>query len=72
MQRPATIRNEPKWIKYCTKIRARALDLIDGKMSLIDAASILWTLDIATHAQADTDLRLGGLRYTPCTIVIYA
>jgi hypothetical protein len=58
--------------KVLHKFRARALDLIDGKMSLIDAASALWTLDIATHAQADTDLRLGGLRYTPCTIVIYA
>jgi hypothetical protein len=60
MQRPAIIGNE---IKYCTKFRARALDLIHGKMSLIDAASALWTLDIATHAQADTHLRLVGLRY---------
>ncbi len=25
MQRPNTLKNEPKWIKDCTKIRARAL-----------------------------------------------
>jgi hypothetical protein len=46
MQRPETIRNEPKWIKDCTKIRARALALIDGKISLIDAALALQKLAI--------------------------
>jgi len=42
------------------------------QMSLIDAAPRSWTLDIAMHAEADTDLHWGGLRYTPCTIVFYA
>jgi hypothetical protein len=56
MQRPATIRNEPKWIKDCTKIRARALELLDGKISLIDAAVALQKLAVWTHAQSDPDL----------------
>jgi hypothetical protein len=58
MQRPETLRNEPKWIKDCTKIRARALELIDGKISLIDAALALHKLAIWTHAQSDPDLSL--------------
>ena len=58
MQRPETLRNESKWIKDCTKIRARALELIDGKISLIDAALALHKLAIWTHAQSDPDLSL--------------
>jgi len=58
MERPKNIRNEPKWIKDCTKIRARALELIEGRLSLIDAAVALQTLTIATHAQSDPDLLL--------------
>ena len=50
------IRNEPKWIKDCTKIRARALELVDGKISLIDAAFALEKLAIWTHATSDPDL----------------
>jgi hypothetical protein len=56
MQRPATIRNELKWIKDCTKIRARSLELLDGKISLIDAALALQKLAAWTHAQSDPDL----------------
>jgi len=58
MQRPVTVRNEPKWIKDCTKIRARALELVHGKISLIDAARALHKLSIWTHAQSDPDLSL--------------
>ena len=58
MQRPETIRNEPKWIKECAKIRARALELVDGKISLIDATLALRKLAVWTHAQSDPDLSL--------------
>jgi hypothetical protein len=58
MERPQSIRNEPKWIKDCTKIRARALDLLEGRMNLIDAAVALQTLANATHVQSDPDLTL--------------
>lgn len=56
MQRPATVRNESNGIKDCTKIRARAFELIDGKISLIDASLALQKLAIWTHAQSDPDL----------------
>ena len=58
MQRPETLRNEPRWIKDCTEIRARALELVNGKISLIDAALALDKLAIWTHAQSDPDLSL--------------
>jgi hypothetical protein len=58
MERPQKIRNEAKWIKDCTKIRARALELVEGRISLIDAAVALQTLAFATHAQSDPDLAL--------------
>ena len=58
MERPPTIKNEPKWIKDCTKIRARALELVEGKISLIEAALALEKLAIWTHAQSDPDLTL--------------
>jgi hypothetical protein len=56
MERPPTIRNEAKWIKDCTKIRARAMELVEGSISLIDAAVALQTLILATRAQLDPDL----------------
>jgi hypothetical protein len=56
MQRPESIENEPKWITDCAKIRAKALDLIEGRISLIEAAVALQKLAIWTQAQADADL----------------
>jgi hypothetical protein len=56
MQRPDSIRNEPKWIVDCSRIRARAQELIDEKISLIDAALALQKLAVWTHAQTDPDL----------------
>ena len=58
MQRPETIRNEAKWIKDCTKIRARALEFVDGEINLIDAAVALRKLAAWTHARSDPDLSL--------------
>ena len=58
MQRPETIRNEPKWIKECARIRARALEFVDGKISLVDATLALRKLAIWTHAKSDPDLSL--------------
>jgi hypothetical protein len=56
MQRPQSLRNESKWISDCTKIRARALEFIDEKISLIDAALALQKLAVWTHAESDPDL----------------
>jgi hypothetical protein len=56
MQRPQSLRNESKWISDCTKIRARALEFIGEKISLIDAALALQKLAVWTHAESDPDL----------------
>lgn len=56
MQRPNSIRNEPKWIIDCSRIRARALEFSNGKISVIDAALALQKLSVWTHAQTDPDL----------------
>ena|ERR1700678_4564006 len=58
MERPPTIRNEAKWIKDCTKIRARSLEFVEGRISLINAAMALQTLAFATLARSDQDLAL--------------
>jgi hypothetical protein len=58
MQHPETIRNEPKWVKDCTKIRARALEFVEGKIGLIEAAVALQKLASWTHARSDPDLSL--------------
>src|SRR5690348_7678789 len=56
MQRPDSVKNEPKWIIDCSRIRARAFELIEAKISLIDAALALQKLAVWTQAQADPDL----------------
>jgi hypothetical protein len=58
MDRPESIKNEPKWIKDCTKIRARALDFLEGRRSLPDAAKNLQVLAIWTRAKSDLDLEI--------------
>lgn len=63
MKRPATIKNEPKWIVDCTKIRARACDLIDGRVSLFEASQKLKDLAIMTHAKDDADLAIFNIIY---------
>jgi hypothetical protein len=56
VKRPEGIHNEPLWIKHCTKIRARALDLIEGSLDLFSAARALHSLAILTRAKSDPDL----------------
>jgi hypothetical protein len=63
MKRPDTIRNEPKWIADCTKIRARACDLIEGRISLFVASQELNKLAIWTHAKDDADLSIFKIVY---------
>jgi hypothetical protein len=58
LKRPEGIHNEPLWIKHCVKIRARALDLIEGRLDLFSAARALRVLARWTHAESDPDLRI--------------
>ncbi len=54
-QVPAGITNVPRWEEHCRKIHARACDLVDGKIGVIEAAQALQTLAIWTKAQQDPD-----------------
>jgi hypothetical protein len=56
MNRPDSIRNEAKWIVDCAKIRARARDLIEGRISLFEASEKLSMLAMRVHAKDDPDL----------------
>jgi hypothetical protein len=56
MQRPEWVTNEPQWIKYCCQIRARAEDLVAGRLAVIEAARALARLIFWTRGQADPDL----------------
>ena len=50
MQVPAGIRNTAAWQEACRKIHARALDLLEGKLGIIETAYALQPL--ATWARA--------------------
>jgi len=56
MQQPGWVTNEPQWIKHCGQIRARAEDLVAGRLGVIEAARALLPLIFWTRAQDDPDL----------------
>jgi hypothetical protein len=58
MNRPDSNRNEAKWIVDCTKIRARACDLIEGRISLFEASEQLNMLATMVHVKDDPDLSI--------------
>jgi hypothetical protein len=55
---PAKIRNIPHWEEECRQIHARARDLIEGKITAIQAADALHSLAIRTHALEDQDMHV--------------
>jgi hypothetical protein len=63
VKRPDSIKNEAQWIVQCTKIRARALDLLEGRLGLFQAAQELNKLASWTHAREDSDLRVFSLLF---------
>jgi hypothetical protein len=58
MNRPDSIRNEAKWIVDCTKIRARACELIENRISLFKASEQLNMLAMIVHAKGDPHLSI--------------
>jgi len=58
MDRPDSIRNEAKWIVDCTKIRARACDFIEGRISLFEVSEQLNMLAVTVQAKDDSDLSI--------------
>lgn len=53
---PDHIQNVAQWQNYCRKIRARAVDLVEGRLGVIDAARELSKLAFWTDLRNDEDL----------------
>jgi hypothetical protein len=60
LQVPARIRDVSRWEEHCRKIHARARDLVDGKLTLMQAAEAIHKLAIWTLATDDPDLAVFG------------
>jgi hypothetical protein len=60
LQVPTRIHNVPRWEEHCRKIHARARDLIEGKISLMQAAVEINKLANWTLAGDDPDLAIFG------------
>jgi hypothetical protein len=55
---PPGIHNEPLWIKNCTKIRARAIDFMEGRLDIFAAARMFNLFATWTRAEDDPDLSI--------------
>ena len=60
LQVPARIRDVSRWEEHCRKIHPRALDLIAGKLTLMQAAEAIHKLAQWTLATDDPDLAVFG------------
>jgi hypothetical protein len=58
MKIPDRILNEAQWVKHCCQIRARAIELLEGKIQLWDAVVALGNLARWTCAKDDPDLKV--------------
>jgi hypothetical protein len=56
MQPPVGITNEGKWIRHCCVIYARACEVVEGKIGIIEAARAFMPLISWTRAGSDPDL----------------
>ena len=59
MSRPTPaphIHNIPQWEEHCRTIRARALDLIEGRLGVIEAARVIAKLGYWTSLREDPDV----------------
>jgi hypothetical protein len=55
MKPPKGITDEPKWIRHCCQIYARAIELREGKISLVEASVALGPLASWTRAESERD-----------------
>jgi hypothetical protein len=53
---PDHVQNVAQWQNYCRKIRARAIDLLEGRLGVIEAARELSKLAYWTDLRSDDDL----------------
>lgn len=58
MKIPPGVRNEALWRKHCRKIRARALDLLEGRLSVIETARFMLPLAYWTKVQNESEFLL--------------
>jgi hypothetical protein len=58
MKIPPGIRNEELWRKHCRKIRARALDLLEGRLGVIETARVMLPLAYWTKVQNEPEFLL--------------
>jgi hypothetical protein len=52
MQRPDWVTNEPQWITHCCQIRARAEDLVAGRLGVIEGARALSPIEERRREEA--------------------
>jgi hypothetical protein len=55
MKPPKGVTDEPKWIRHCCQIYARAKELREGKISLVMASVALGPLASWTRAESERD-----------------
>jgi len=55
---PKGITDEPKWIRHCCQIHARAKDLREGKIGLAEASVALGPLASWTRAESERDFEV--------------
>lgn len=58
MKPPKGITDEPKWIRHCCQIYARAKELREGKISLIEASVALGPLASWTRTESERDFEV--------------
>src|ERR1700722_10917583 len=58
MKPPKGITDEPKWIRHCCQIYARAKQLREGKISLIEASVALGPLASWTRTESERDFEV--------------
>ena len=56
MQPPSHIRNVPLWEEHCRMLRARALDFIEGRLSVLETARAIAKLAYWTGTGNDPDV----------------
>ena len=58
MKIPPGVRNEELWRKHCRKIHARALDLLEGRLGVIETARVMLPLAYWTKVQNEPEFLL--------------
>ena len=58
MKIPPGVRNDALWRKHCRMIRARALDLLEGRLGVIETARVMVPLAYWTKVQNEPEFLL--------------